>query len=424
MSKSHPLAKVAAQCRQLLTDQVISYEGPGTLLRDVQILIDSIGTNGVPTQSHRGNLPSSLLAELNARFSDPLEILLKRPLLRDYPNVAGVYVLLRVMNLVGVNTARVWVNAERLAVWNELNPTERYFALLDAWLFEADGQVLGGGRQREVDGFSRSVRFLVETLSSRWKSFDEGIHKYGFLGGGVSPWNVQLMVRLGLIEVVPAPLEGRNPHGGSHGWLLGNGRRSPWGEALTWAIWEQLGAEAKKNLSLNWPFKAPEREVVQRAFQNFFPEYQNLFAAPPAPVQPGVYVFKVGFHPRYAPASIWRELAVPNGTSLYELGNHVLKAFKFRDDEHLHEFRYRDRTGREQVYFHPELEEGPYSDEISVGETDLPKKQTMEFLFDYGTTWKFRLRLERVEPPDSKLKKPKVIASAGVAPKQYESEGW
>jgi hypothetical protein len=427
MPKTHPLAKVATQCRQLLTEQSISLEGPGTLLRDVQVLIAAIGTQGVATQSNRGNLPSSLLPEFNARLSYPLELQLKRPLLRDYPNVAGVYVLLRVLNLVRADASRVWVDAERLAAWNELNPTERYFALLETWLLDADGAVLGGGLQRQVDGFSLTLRFLADTLSARWKTFDEWVHKYATRDGGVSPWNVQLMVRLGLIEVVPRPVAGRSLQCGMHGWMMGQARRTPWGEAVAWAVREQLTAqtETEEAIELYW-LEPPEQDgpgIFQPTFQPFFPEYQKVFALPPVQANPGVYVFKVGFDPRYSSADVWRRLAVPDKTSLYGLASAILKAFKF-DDDHLHEFRYRDRIGRERVYLHPGAEEPPSSDEISVGETDLPEKQTMKFHFDFGASWRFVLRLERIEPPDPKLKRPQVIASAGVAPKQYEGEGW
>jgi hypothetical protein len=281
-----------------------------------------------------------------------------------------------------------------------------------------------------VDGFSITLRFLADTVSAPWKTFDEWVHKYAIRGGGVSPWNVQLMVRLGLIEVVPRPVAGRSLQCGMHGWMMGQARRTPWGEAVAWAMREQLLAQTPKASALihYWlePPKQDDPGIFQPTFQPFFPEYQKVFALPPVQVYPGVYVFKVGFDPRYRSTDAWRRLAVPDATSLDELASAILKAFKF-DDDHLHEFRYRDRTLRERVYCHPDTDEPPSSDEISVGETDLPEKQTMKFHFDFGASWRFVLRLERIEPPDPKLKRPKVIASEGVAPKQYEAgedEGW
>ena len=43
----------------------------------------------------------------------------------------------------------------------------------------------------------------------------------------------------------------------------------------------------------------------------------------------------------------------------------------------------------------------------------------LKFLFDFGDSWRFALRLERVDPP-GKAKAPiTVVESAGEAPKQY-----
>jgi hypothetical protein len=54
-----------------------------------------------------------------------------------------------------------------------------------------------------------------------------------------------------------------------------------------------------------------------------------------------------------------------------------------------------------------------------VGETGLPEKGVMKFLFDYGDCWRFKVQLDRIDPPDKSLRRPKVIGSAGHAPRQY-----
>jgi len=84
-----------------------------------------------------GNLPAAVLPALNARLNHPLELQLKRPLLRDYPNIAGLHILLRVMEVAHAEDGRVRVNESRLAFWSGLNSVERYFALLESWLLYA-----------------------------------------------------------------------------------------------------------------------------------------------------------------------------------------------------------------------------------------------------------------------------------------------
>jgi hypothetical protein len=54
-----------------------------------------------------------------------------------------------------------------------------------------------------------------------------------------------------------------------------------------------------------------------------------------------------------------------------------------------------------------------------VGETELPVKGTVHFLFDYGDSWKFELRLEAVEDSVSHLSKPRILESVGKAPPRY-----
>jgi len=43
----------------------------------------------------------------------------------------------------------------------------------------------------------------------------------------------------------------------------------------------------------------------------------------------------------------------------------------------------------------------------------------MKFMFDYGDSWRFELRLERIEPPGKKNASIKVIEAKGEPPEQY-----
>jgi hypothetical protein len=99
----------ANQSRRTLAEQPITPEGPGTILRDVDSFLQFVGSDGVVTQSCNGAIPISRLMELNQRSSHPIQLNLKRPLLRDFPNLAGVFILLRVMDLLQINGSRLAV---------------------------------------------------------------------------------------------------------------------------------------------------------------------------------------------------------------------------------------------------------------------------------------------------------------------------
>lgn len=51
----NPLAKMAAAGRTTLSKQAISGEGPGTILRDAETLMEFIGERGLVTGSRQGN---------------------------------------------------------------------------------------------------------------------------------------------------------------------------------------------------------------------------------------------------------------------------------------------------------------------------------------------------------------------------------
>jgi hypothetical protein len=194
---------------------------------------------------------------------------------------------------------------------------------------------------------------------------------------------------------------------------------------VAWAIFERMIATAEHERDVEFYHLPDELDpgFFQPAFQPFFPEYQKVLSSPRPVAEPGVYVFKVTLEPRYhGCVGVWRQLAAPGHVSLDALAAAVLDAFKFTDRDHLYEFRFKDRSGKPRVYFHPYTDEGPYSDEITIEEAGLLEKQPIKFRFDYGDDWRFVLRLERIDPPDQQLERTKLLGSAGAAPKQYVYE--
>ena len=118
--------------------------------------------------------------------------------------------------------------------------------------------------------------------------------------------------------------------------------------------------------------------------------------------------------------TIWRLIAIPAGATLEELVGCILKSVRF-DDEHLYEFTYVDRLGVRAKVVHPEME-GPWADQVTVGSLPLEPGQTMDLHYDFGDDWHFDVKLERIEPPDARLKKPRILESHGKAPKQYSND--
>lgn len=418
----NPLKKYETQCRAVLETTTIGPDGPGTIRTDVETLMTFIGETGIVTGSEHGNLPADVLPEINGRLAAPLEVALKRALLRDYPNIAGVFVLLRVMGLAEVKDGRVRINLAALGRWRVLNLTEQYFALLEAWLLLADEKVLGGAEWREARQFEDNVSFLTGLPSSKWKEFHFASRAFS-LWSAPCTWNTQLHARFGLIEIGALSAGDRNRVG--RGWLLGKARLTPWGRAVAWAIIESLGVKEGFRL-----MELPEDEqagfgTLHRAFERFFAEWRMCFAAATTEARTGIHLFKVTMSDRRADGVVWRRLAVPHDFSLDSLADAVLDAFGFSDREHLYGFTYRDETGRGREYAHPYDEEAAESaGDIAVGELGLPDKGVIKFRFDYGASWRFELKLERIDAPGGPRTPVKVLAAVGKAPQQYGTERW
>ncbi len=103
------------------------------------------------------------------------------------------------------------------------------------------------------------------------------------------------------------------------------------------------------------------------------------------------------------------------------LSTTILDAFDF-DHDHLYQFTYKNRFGSLTHVCHPHMDGKPfYTDEILIGDIPLQPGSSMTYLFDFGDNWEFNVKLERIDPVDKKMKKPRVIKSFGEAPEQYPS---
>jgi len=249
------------------------------MLRDVATLIEFVGSGGIVTKGRNANLPIDCLPELNRRTSYPIQPGLKRALLRDYPNVAGTFILLRVMDLLQARGNRLVVWPAALEFWRRLNPTEQYFALLEALLFQAQTSVLGGEiRRQDAQEFRTTVVFLGQ-LSDRWRNFNhyESARDLG-LSGQIPPWYLFLLQQFGLVEIRPVPLaEQKRRDWGGRGWLVGGARLTTWGTAMTWALLEFWKANEREDEEADNFEDPPEADLeespddlMERSSSEFF----------------------------------------------------------------------------------------------------------------------------------------------------------
>ena len=132
---------------QNLRQQEFSPVQPGTILHDFQMLLDYVGPSGVDAAGKYNMLPIKSIGELDQRFSRPLHLDLKRPQIRSHPYIQGLNLLLRASGLTRVETTgkkgAPGREPDMKMQWEQLNPTERYFNLLEAWLRFGRGEMVG-----------------------------------------------------------------------------------------------------------------------------------------------------------------------------------------------------------------------------------------------------------------------------------------
>jgi hypothetical protein len=398
--------------QQLLQQLPIDENSPGTILRDFQTLLDFLHPNGTQVSGIHNLFPLKSLPELNARLSHPIEINLKRPQQKSYPYINGLYLLLRASGLSQVKhlgkKQTLVLDETVLQSWTELNPTERYFTLLEAWMILGNEEILGE-RYDPTGNLFKCLHFWARIPDKGLKiakytdqnefSYYPGIH------------NIALLDLFGFLSV-----QSGKPEAGK-GWRITRLQRLPFGDAmlrLLFTIYAKKGFVWESQGNVNVAFGE-----LQTHFKPFFPEWKKNLVLTSSEFTEGIYIFKVSL------AKAWRRIAIPAQLELDWLSNSILDAFDF-DSDHLYQFRYKDRFGRSGQISHPYCEESPSTTEVRVGELPLQPGDKMIFLFDFGDNWEFDVQLEEIQPPNTKIKKPKILETHGKAPSQYwnEEDDW
>ncbi len=439
------IPELTATQEQCLRNQVISPDQPGTVLRDFRALLDRVGPEGVEAQGKYNLLPMKLIDELDQRLSRPLHLEMKRPQIRSHPYLQGLNLLLRASGLTRVQgtgaKSRLVVDPEMMVQWQELNPTEQYFNLLEAWLLFGRSEMVGE-KGRSWDDLRPDCLQTWKEIPEKGRRFDLKKPQYIYcLGIGRKFYLLALMDLFGLMEVElptrpitpwgPAAIR-HVPFGDAIFTLLTNhwldtilGPRLPALEHDDQEDEDEADGEfddQEDEDEEDGEFDDQEEEeselprfgAWQPIFQPYFPLWQENLSFPERKPRAGTFVFRVSL------GKVWRLIAIPSVKTLDDLVHVILRSVKF-DHDHLYEFTYRSRMGATVQVNHPAMEAPPYTDEVRIGTLPLEPGQTMDLTYDFGDNWQFTVKLERIEPPDPKHKTPRILESHGKPPQQYES---
>ena len=404
-----------------LREQVITANQPGPILSDFRVLLDLLGPEGIQTVGKYNLLPIKFIGELDRCLSRPLDLEMKRPQLRSHPYLQGLNLLLRASGLSRVegsgSKARLVLDPAMMAQWDQLNPTEQYFNLLEAWLRI--------GRAEMVGEASRFWERLLVPCIQAWQSVPEEGKKYDlkkpldiYLSGiHRGFYLLALMDLFGLLKVdqPSPPVTPWCPAGVYHvlfGDAVFNRLRSQLPDLWSDDLPQKVAKDQEDEDQEEGAMEVPVIGVWQPILQPFFPEWRENLKFPRLEPLEGTVIFRVSL------GKAWRLIAMPADSDLDTLVDLILRSVEF-DYDHLYVFTYRDRLGTPVSASHPAMDEGPWANQVRIGTLPLEPGQSMKLVYDFGDKWEFKVKLERIEAPGAKDKAPRIVESHGEAPEQY-----
>lgn len=433
--------------QQVLRDQTITATSPGTILQDFQTLLDLAASEGIPVSGKLQHFALKALPDLNQRLRQPITLDMQRPQQKSYPNLHGLYLLLRATGLTTIATQGkqmlLVTNPAIYTSWQALTPTEQYLSLLEVWFLRSHPEMLGEERSGPLLVGDRCLSSWQDIMKKASQSVpDDSIQQKFVYYPGL--YNLTLMEMFGLIAITHG-----KPEPGK-GWRLKQIQCQPLGQALM-----TLLRYAYDAVDYEWPGMLDSRRPLgdfQPVLQPYFPEWQHCLAVPSTPFQPGRYIFKVSL------GKVWRRMAIPAGATLDTLSGAILDSVDF-DHDHLYEFTYKNPLGRTIRAYHPYTDSADlFATDVLIGHLPLAVGETMDYLFDFGDCWEFKVTLEAIEPmPEEPTKgfqrattkagkgksakgkstkgkaspgqppkiKAEILASHGKAPQQYpDEEDW
>ncbi len=391
-----------------LATQSIDENGPGSILRDFEALLGFI-EDGVRSTGKYHLLPMSRLFELDSMMTEPLRPRLKRPQQKSFPHLNGLYLLLRATQLgipegTGKASGRLVLDAALHQQWLQLNATERYFNLLEAWMLRASWEAVGSRDAGWMSHMAAVARQLWMSIPADGRGFSKREHH-----GRDFLYCTERATTLALLELFGLMTVERGEPDVGQSWRVTQVRHTQFGDELLRFVFDERQHDLLKD-----KISEVEFGVWQARLGTYFPEWSNSLKLPQQEFRDGAYYFKVSL------GTPWRRIAIPAGSCLDELAECIIGAFDFEGD-HLYGFHYVSRDGRRIRIEHPYIEDTEmHTDEITIGELPLQERQSMEFQYDFGADWRFDVRLEKVEPKVAELSDATIVESQGEAPAEYE----
>lgn len=161
--------------------------------------------------------------------------------------------------------------------------------------------------------------------------------------------------------------------------------------------------------------KQTNSDKLKRKRQKFIPFYEymkpifpkdalnNTVKASISKITKGSYIFKVSLG-----RNVWCKIELSFKHTLEDLHDSIQEAFYF-DDDHLYSFFMDGKLYSKHAFHSPICDEGPYVNEVTIGELGLYEGKRFLYLFDYGDSWEFQVQLIIIDKDKIPPRLPQII---------------
>ena len=376
----------------------ITIDGNETVVENINRLIAHIQNHKTLATKAKRHFATKQIKELNEILVNPIEITSSRPAQKTYPNINGLYLLLRTMGILRFKVSKkeivMEINEELLKSWQSLNATEQYFMLLEFWLIHTTPR-------ETIDAFNdRVVIELINFFTIERFALDETISELSY---APEYHNLALCEMFGFVDIFAMKPKEKNR------WNIVDIKVKP----LVKKILPLVIMKDKELISRL--FNPPKLGFFQKIFQPYFKAFKNILEYPKETTTEGVYRLKISL------GRVYRTIDMNSDTTLQSLAIDILEQFNFECD-HLYEFRFADNFGKNRTVKHSSMsEEGEddlWVDEYCLKNLPLKELESFVFIFDFGDWWEFDILIEKIDK-GKKIDGVELVQSHGEAPEQY-----
>lgn len=388
---------------------------PGSILADFETLLAFIGPGGINSGGKNLRIPLAALSNLDERMTHPLRPQLTRPQQLSYPHLNGLYLLLRSTGI-GISSGqgasgRLSLNPPVHSQWVVLNAVEKYMTLFEAMLNGNWSMV--SSNESDRSGPFQDLPYVLVRSEHNQKPQQRSCSASELFYCWSLQTTAALLELFGILDIQRAtPVKGEN-------WRIQTIQVSEFGEAFLTKFRSSSWVSDRFSFRSQDDDETPPKWMGDY-FRDVFPDCQNTLQPVESPfvdeVRPfvdGIWQFKVMLD------DAWRRIQVPADLSAEMLVSGILHAFKF-DMDHLFQLQMRDRSGQTLTIGCNALDDvDAYCDEFMIGQLPLDPGKSMLLHYDFGDDWRFKVKLEKILPPNKRMKKLKITERLGKAPKQY-----